>query len=200
MPTLPVHSYTAKQPPRDTSPRRRGKSSYSPALPTQERAGRLSAKNKSRYSIEEFDAAVTIQRFRRNLRKRRLKRLRLQLRYRKRQAVIVLQRYSRGMLIRRPRQRFARTKQLLRHTSDYTKLLQSQRGGNRRPPPTPFETPIGANVKSVLVTLVVGILPMLQILYWIVGGFRGVYLMTLLTSPSSLQTLMTHPPIQCVCL
>ena len=57
-----------------------------------------------------------------------------------------------------------------------------------------------ANVKSVLVTLVVGILPMLQILYWIVGGFRGVYLTTLLTSTSSLLTLMTHPPIQCVCL
>ena len=134
----------------------------------------------------------------------------------------MLQRYTRGMLIRRPRQ---------------TKLLQSQRGGNRRPPPTPFETPIGsndsgrksfsilsrtmvylyhrgrrrtvANVKSVLVTLVVGKLPMLQImywnamlqiLYWIEGGFRGVYLMTLLTSPSSLLTLMTHPLIQCVCL
>ena len=146
VPTLPVHSYTAKQPPKDTSPRQRGKSSYSPSLPiTQERAGRLSAKNKSRYSIKEFDAAVTIQRFRRNLRKRRLKRLRIQLRYRKRQAVIVLQRYTRGMLIRRPRQRFARTKQLLRSTSDYTKLLQSQRGGNRRPPPTPFETPIGSN-------------------------------------------------------
>ena len=57
-----------------------------------------------------------------------------------------------------------------------------------------------ANVKIVLVALVVGILPMLQILYWIVGGFRGVYLTTLLTSPSSILTLMKHPPIQCVCL
>jgi hypothetical protein len=74
-----------------------------PPFPTQERAVRLSAKNKSRYTIKEFDDAVTIQRFRRNLLKRRLKRLRLQLRYRKRQAVIVLQRYTRGMLIRRPR-------------------------------------------------------------------------------------------------
>ena len=63
VPTLPVHSCTAKQPPKDTSPRRRGKSSYSPSLPTQERAGRLSAKNKSRYTIKEFDAAITIQRF-----------------------------------------------------------------------------------------------------------------------------------------
>jgi hypothetical protein len=41
VPTLPVHSYTAKQPPKDTSPPRRGKSSLSPSLPTQERAGRL---------------------------------------------------------------------------------------------------------------------------------------------------------------
>ena len=57
-----------------------------------------------------------------------------------------------------------------------------------------------AIVKLLVAALVAGILPMLQILLWIVGGFRGVYLMTLLTSPSSLLTLMTHPPIQCVCL
>jgi hypothetical protein len=33
-----------------------------------------------------------------------------------------------------------------------------------------------ANVKLLVAALVAGILPMLQILLWIVGGFRGVYL------------------------
>jgi len=115
------------QPPKDTSPWRRGKSSYSPSLPPSlpRREQGDFQQRISHHTIEEFDAAVAIQRFWRNLFKRRLKQLRLQLRYRTRQAVIVLQCYTRGMLICRPRQRFARTKQLLRNTSDYTsKLLQ----------------------------------------------------------------------------
>ena len=47
--------------------------------------------------------------------------------------------------------------------------------------------------------LVVGILPMLQILLWIVGGFRGVYL-TLLKSLSNLPILILSQPNHRVCL
>jgi hypothetical protein len=54
------------------------------------------------------------------------------------------------------------------------------------------------NVKLLVAALVAGILPMLQILLWIIRGFRGVYL-TLLKTLSSLPTLILNPPNHCVC-
>ena len=55
-----------------------------------------------------------------------------------------------------------------------------------------------ANVKLLVAALVAGILPMLQILLWIVREFRGVYL-TLLKTLSSLLTLILNPPNHRVC-
>jgi hypothetical protein len=55
------------------------------------------------------------------------------------------------------------------------------------------------NVKLLVAALVAGILPMLQILLWIVKGFHGVYL-TLLTTLSSIPTLILNPPNHRVCL
>jgi len=56
-----------------------------------------------------------------------------------------------------------------------------------------------ANVKLLVAALVAGILPMLQILLWIVGGFRGVYL-TLLKSLSNLLISILSQPNHRVCL
>ncbi len=56
-----------------------------------------------------------------------------------------------------------------------------------------------ANVKLLVAALVAGILPMLQILLWIVGGFRGVY-PTLLKSQSSSPIVILSPPNHRVCL
>ena len=65
-------------------------------------------------------------------------------------AVLVLQHCIRSLLLRKQYKRRSHTKQLLRQTSKYSqqvkaKQTQSQRGGNRRPPPIPFETSIGSN-------------------------------------------------------
>ena len=56
-------------------------------------------------------------------------------------AVLVLQHCIRGLLLRKQYERRSHTKQLLRQTSKHTqqvkaKQTQSNRGGNRRPPPS----------------------------------------------------------------
>ena len=149
MPTQSVSIHTAKQPPKDDSPRRRENSSYSPTQSTQKRGGGIQAKTS--YTIYEFYKAVHIQRLWRSLKQR----IRVRISHRKQQsrilhAVLVLQHCIRSLLLRKQYKRRSHTKQLLRQTSKYSqqvkaKQTQSQRGGNRRPPPLPFETSIGSN-------------------------------------------------------
>jgi len=141
--------HTAKQPPEDASPRRREKSSYPPSQSTQKRGGRIQAKTS--HSIYEVDKAVHIQRLWRSLQQRirvRISRRIQQIRVL--HAVLVLQHCIRGLLLRKQYERRSHTKQLLRQTSKHTqqvkaKQTQSNRGGNRRPPPIPLETSIGSN-------------------------------------------------------
>jgi len=144
--------HTAKQPPQDDSPRRREKSSYSPTQSTQKRGGGIQAKtHRTSRTIQEVDKAVHIQRLWRSLKQR----IRVRISHRKQQsrvlhAVLVLQHHIRSLLLRRQYKRYSNTKQLLLQTSKYSqqvkaKQTQSNRGGNRRPPPVPFETPIGSN-------------------------------------------------------
>ena len=141
--------HTAKQPPEDASPRRREKSSYAPSQSTQKRGGGIQAKTS--HSIYEVDKAVHIQRLWRSLKQRIRVRIshRIQ-RSRVLHAVLVLQHCIRSLLIRKQYERRSHTKQLLRQTFKHTqkvkaKQTQSNRGGNRRPPPIPFETFIGSN-------------------------------------------------------
>ena len=144
--------HTAKQPPQDDSPRRREKSSYSPTQSTQKRGGGIQAKTHlTSRTIQEVDKAVHIQRLWRSLKQR----IRVRISHRKQQsrvlhAVLVLQHHVRSLLLRKQCKRYLHTKQLLLQTSKYSqqvkaKQTQSNRGGNRRPPPIPFETPIGSN-------------------------------------------------------
>ena len=141
--------HTAKQPPKDDSPRRRENSSYSPTQSTQKRGGGIQAKTS--YTIYEFYKAVHIQRLWRSLKQQiRVRIFRRIQQTRILHAVLVLQHCIRSLLLRKQYKRRSHTKQLLRQTSKYSqqvkaKQTQSQRGGNRRPPPIPFETSIGSN-------------------------------------------------------
>jgi len=147
--TQPVSmKHTAKQTPEDASRRRREKSSYPPSQSTQKRGGGFQAKTS--HSIYEVDKAVHIQLLWRSLKQqirvrisRRIQQIRVL------HAVLVLQ-HCIGLLLRKQYERHSHTKQLLRQTSKHTqqvkaKQTQSNRGGNRRPPPIPFVTSIGSN-------------------------------------------------------
>ena len=147
-------------------------------------------------------------------------------------AVLVLQHCIRSLLLRKQYERRSHTKQLLRQTSKHTlqvkaKQTQSNRGGNRRPPPIPFETSIGSNDsdrkflqhpfrhrgmqppkrkktrrgkrKTPRCRTGRRHTPNAPDPTLDRGGFRGVYL-TLLTSQSSVPTLTRNPPNHRVCL
>ena len=140
--------HTAKQPPEDASPRRREKSSYAPSQSTHKRGGGIQAKTS--HSSYEVDKAVHIQRLWRSLKQRIRVRISHQIQQiRVLHAVLVLQRCTRSLLIHKQYERRSHTKQLLHQTSKHTqqvkaKQTQSNRGGNRRPPPILFETSIGS--------------------------------------------------------
>jgi hypothetical protein len=92
--------HTAKQPPKDDSPRQRENSSYSPTQSTQKRGGGIQAKTS--YTIYKFYKAVHIQRLWRSLKQR----IRVRISHRKQQscilhAVLILQHCIRSLLLRK---------------------------------------------------------------------------------------------------